>query len=339
MSRKKERFERYISNKFSWNDYLYISSSFEEEKSSFKKLMEQDWEETKSSNTTNPKFKLLLKKLHSQISPDHRNRQRDYIQFINFFSKIASVLILPALITIAFLYYQNNKQIDQLGSWAEIHSPAGARTKFQLPDGTTGWLNSGSSIKYPIQFVQNRGVQLIGEAYFDVAHSKNSKFTVNTKYILVEVLGTKFNVSAFPEDKKVEVALEQGQIKLKNKRLKIEETLKPNEKFTYYREKKKGKIKAIEASDYTCWKDGYLKFRSEKLSNVLKKMERWYNVEFVVSDKQLLEYRYRATFHDESIDEILRLISLTTPIKYQIQTRNANDKNIYTKRKIIIDKQ
>ena len=160
-------------------------------------------------------------------------KQMYFHNFYHAFSKVAVVLIIPALITIAVLSYLSVNSPEKAESWAEIHSPVGSRTKFQLPDGTQGWLNGGSSIKYPINFMKHRSVEISGEAWFDVVHLKSEEFCVITPYFDVKVLGTQFNVIAYDDETTAEVILERGKVLSFGKDQGVKEELKPDQQLVY----------------------------------------------------------------------------------------------------------
>ncbi len=257
--------------------------------------------------------------------------------FASWFTKIAAILIVPLIITSLWLFF-NPIEVERTAS-ARIVSPLGTRTQFILPDGTSGWLNNGSSLQYKSNFFKKREVQLVGEAYFEVVKTKNKNFVVNTPDFAIEVLGTKFNVSAYAEDIESSVVLAEGKVKIDSRKNGISEILKPDEKFSLNKSNKTASISKVSASDHTVWRNGYLKFRNEPLSEVLKKMERWYNVDFQISDEKLMNYRYRANFQNEPVEEILRMISITTPITYTIENRQTDNNGTYKKKHIVIERR
>lgn len=257
--------------------------------------------------------------------------------FTSWFARIAAILIIPLIITSLWLYF-NPIEVETTAS-ATIVSPLGARTQFTLPDGTIGWLNNGSSLEYKSDFNRQREVELVGEAYFEVVKADHKKFVVNTSDFSVEVLGTKFNVSAYEEDMESSVVLEEGKVRIKNSRSGISELLDPDERFSLNKSSKTALITKVSANDFTVWREGQLKFRNEPLREVLKKIERWYNVDLLLTDQKLLNYRFRANFQNEPIEEILRMISITTPISYTIEERLINNKGTYKKKRITIKRK
>ena len=329
-----EVLNRYLNGNYTPDDYQQVKTWFEKngQTEQLDGFIHQNWKEFKEQQPGKD-LNFILQKIQRQI---YLEEKRKKTTLWHFYRQIAAVLLFPVLLVTAYLLINNNNFQD--GAWAEIRSPAGARTQFMLPDGTSGWLNSGSSIQYPVGF-KNREVKITGEAYFDVAKKNNEKFIVQTPALDITVLGTKFNVAAYLEDNFVEVVLEEGKVKLDGKNKAFSEFLSPAERFVLDTNQKKGEISKVDAGIYSAWKDGKLVFRDEPLSEVLKKMERWYNVQFVMEDEQLKTYIYQATFKDETLEEVMRLLAFTAPISYEILDRKLNSDGIYSPKTIIIRKQ
>ncbi|MDP2338055.1 MAG: FecR family protein, partial [Bacteroidota bacterium] len=297
MDTNQEKIRRFTSGKFSFNDYLSVSSYFQKEENNegLKKNMEEEWNKTESTSNNQERLAQLLDKLHHQINLDHIVKANSFQYFYRLFSKIAVVLIIPALITIAVLSYLSINSPEKAESWAEIHSPVGSRTKFQLPDGTQGWLNSGSSIKYPINFIKNRNVEISGEAWFDVVHLKSEEFRVITPYFDVKVLGTQFNVIAYDDETTAEVILEKGKVLVLGKDNEVKGELKPDQQLVYNKSTKELIKTSIDSKNYTSWKDGLLIFRNVPMSEIARRLERKYNTEIILHGDSLKSSIFRAT--------------------------------------------
>ncbi len=325
---------RYLDGSYSPDDYQQLKSWFEKQDSTepLDQLMHKNWQEFEEQ-VPGKDLGFILQKVQRQI---YLNEKRQTKTLWHFYRQVAAVLLFPVLLLTAYLFL-NNQQVPDT-AWAAIHSPVGARTQFQLPDGSSGWLNSGSTIHYPVNFT-NRQVKVTGEAFFDVKPSKEKKFVVQTPALDITVLGTKFNVSAYSEDDFTEVVLEEGSVKLDGKSSTFSESLSPNERFVFDAEQKTGKIATVDAKFHSAWKEGKLVFRDQPLSEVLKKMERWYNVQFVMEDEQLQNYIYQATFENETLEEVLNLLAFTAPISYKIEDRVLNSDGTWSTKKILIRKK
>lgn len=336
MDTNKEKLRRFTSGKFSFNDYLSVSSYFrnEAEDDRLKKSMEADWNETDHTNNHKERLSLVLDKLHYQITMNDKGKANVFHNFQHVFSKVAMVLIIPALLTISVLSYFSIHSSGTFDSWAEIHSPVGSRTKFQLPDGTQGWLNSGSSIKYPVNFMKHRNVEISGEAWFDVVHLQSEDFRVITPYFDVKVLGTQFNVVAYDNETTAEVILEKGKVLLLGKDKKVIEALNPDQHIVYNKSTKALLKTTIDAKAYTSWKDGLLIFRNVPMTEIARRLERRYNTEIIIHGDSLKASIFRATFQDESLDDICKMLSTVAPIKYKIHKREKQPDNTFAKGKV-----
>lgn len=222
-------------------------------------------------------------------------------------------------------------------SYAEIQCPLGVRTKFQLPDGTTGFLNSGSRLKYPVQFIGERKVELTGEAFFDVVHNKDFPFHVNTPNLDIKVLGTTFNVIANEDESTEEIVLQTGKVDVTSIDGKQTASILPNDLLSLDIEKQIFTKRVVNASQYTSWKDGKLEFRNENMQQVARRLSRWYNAEVIVDDALLNNYTFHATFIDEPLDQVLKLLTFTTPISFHEEKRVSDKEGVFQKRKIVLD--
>ena len=326
---------RYLKGNYTPDDYQQVKIWLEEPDyaQQIDQLIHSNWQDFEAQ-PSGKDLNFLLQKVQRKIYLDEKRKKKT---LWHFYRQVAAALLLPVLLVTAYLLLNDNNTFQD-NAWAEIHSPAGARTQFQLPDGTSGWLNSGSSIRYAAGF-KNREVKITGEAFFNVVKKNGEKFIVQTPALNVNVLGTKFNVSAYSEDHLTEIVLEEGKVELEGKYKAFSTILSPAERFVFDTNQKSGEISKVDIQVYTAWKDGKLVFRDEPLSGVLKKMERWYNVRFVMEDETLKNHIYQATFKDETLEEVLRLLAFTAPISYEIQNRKLNADGTYSTKTIIIRKK
>lgn len=299
-------------------------------------MMKDDWKVQLESDTkTLSNYQALLDRVHHRIRLNEDHSVSGF-GWWTAFQRIAAILIVPLLLSFpVYFYLQSNKQLP-VSSFAEIQCPLGVRTMFQLPDGSTGYLNSGSTLRYPVPFVSKREVQLTGEAFFDVIRNTELPFHVYTPNLDIKVLGTTFNVIANDDESTEEVVLQDGEVDVSLQSGKQLAVLKPNEQITLDTEKQTFSKKTVEATQYTSWKEGKLVFRNENMRQVAKRLSRWYNAEVVVDDRKLDDYAFHATFADEPLDEVLRLLSLTTPLVFQEEQRADNSGGVFEKRKIIL---
>lgn len=160
--------------------------------------------------------------------------------------------------------------------------PHGSSSKIVLSDSTVVWLNAGSNLIYPSNFTGNtREVVLFGEAFFNVKGDKNKPFVVQTTAIEIKVLGTKFNISAYPEDNIIQTVLKEGKVSIREigtDKIENEIILVPNQLASFDKKTKLTEIKNVNTDFYTSWTDGLLSFENRDLNRVIKSLERYYNI-------------------------------------------------------------
>jgi len=331
-----ERLQRFFKGKYSRADCLTSEKFFTDitRRGELKGILQNHWAEINREPLPEGNIDHMLHRIHHQIHLEERSGRRQ--GFIAGFQRVAAILIIPLILGFFAVYYtQTNKNPDE-AAMAEIQCPLGVRTKFVLPDGTTGFLNSGSTLEYPVRFTRERNVTLNGEAYFDVAPDKERSFTVTTPHLGTRVLGTQFNVIAYQNENIEEIILKEGVIEVFSHRGKKLETLQPNQKLDLDILTKRYSKSQVEAHQYVSWTEGKLVFRNESLQQVANRLGRWYNVEIEIQDPELLKYALWATFIDEPLEEVLKLLALTAPLCYEEQIRETTEDNIYKKRKVII---
>lgn len=202
--------------------------------------------------------------------------------------------------------------------------PYGRRFSLVLSDNTIVYLNAGSSLKYPVKFIkdQNRRVFLTGEGYFDVTEDKERPFVVTSSTMDVRVLGTKFNVSAYPEDREIHTVLVEGAVSLYSSRDGYDpdkaDKLQPGYKAAWDRFYEKVALEQVDTDIYTGWIDGKLVIKKMPFKNILKKMERHYKVSIENRYGGLNNLVFTGTFDSETVEEALRIFTMETPFEYTI---------------------
>lgn len=220
------------------------------------------------------------------------------------------------------LNYEKGETAKEL-VYNELTVPYGNRFDLVLSDGTEVMLNAGSSIRYPVRFA-NKGIRKVflkGEAYFDVVENTERPFVVHTDEIDVEVLGTKFNISFYPEDEHLNTVLVEGSVKVSsvNGVSGIEDALilAPEQMASWNKEQNEMMVSNVDTELYTAWKNGFLLFRKSSFISIRKKLERHFDI-VIRNEYPLLERQvYTASFEDESIDDILEAFQVDTPFEYE----------------------
>ncbi|AEM71712.1 anti-FecI sigma factor, FecR [Allomuricauda ruestringensis DSM 13258] len=186
--------------------------------------------------------------------------------------------------------------------------PNGKTFQIELSDGTRVQLNAGSSLKYPVNFLEEglRKVFLTGNAYFDVAKNTANPFVVSVDELDVKVLGTEFNISAYEEDENIDVVLVEGAVNMagKNQSQALVE-LVPGQKGSFDPNSKDVLVEEVDTSLYTSWRQGSLVYRELAFNKILKKLERHYNIEIVNNNVELGEEVFNARFDRMEIEEVL----------------------------------
>ena len=261
---------------------------------------------------------------------------------------IGAACILLALFVVIDIYNnkESNTSLANKTAESEITTKKGSRTKVQLPDGSTVWLNSSSKLTYNNQSFGTviREVSLIGEAYFDVIKNKSKPFIIHTAKIDIKVLGTVFNVKCYPGEKTTETCLIRGSVEVSLKERHEKIMMKPNEKLILINEDKILAEKTaltmpqkntatlykpiIELSHLTLypanneivetgWVQNKLVFTKESLEDVASKMQRWYSVTIIIKNEQLRKELLTGIFEKETIQQALKALQYTTRFSYK----------------------
>ncbi|HDZ07436.1 FecR domain-containing protein [Maribacter sp.] len=218
----------------------------------------------------------------------------------------------------------NQKETRQL-VYNTMDVPYGKKFQLVLSDGTEVYLNSGSSLTYPVAFYDQgpRNVVLRGEAYFTVTSDSLRPFTVSTQNIDAKVLGTEFNISSYQDDEHMKVVLVEGSLSVGQSNTSNPSALllKPNQLVSYSYFNKELSKENVDVSSYIAWKDGVLLFKNEDFYYIAKKLERHYDVKIEIKDTQLSKERYTGRFKTETIEEILKAFQRIKGFDYTINEK------------------
>ncbi len=223
------------------------------------------------------------------------------------------------------LIYKDQEEAEETATeelvYNQLTVPYGKRFELELSDGTIAHLNAGSSLKYPIRFLNegNREVFLVGEAYLDVTKDTSRPFLISTSNQLdIQVLGTQFNVSNYPEDATTEVVLVEGSVGLQVNEDDNITVLEPGFKGSFDREHGFISTTPVITNIYTSWVKGDLVFRGMSLDNILKKLERHYNVAITNHNAEFSQKKFNANFGNEPIEVVLNYFKNIYGIDYSI---------------------
>lgn len=330
-----------------------LYSEMKQESTDLEQLISKEWEDISSGSSEINAVK-VLRSIHQKGNFSNSEIVKPKVGLLAIpnrrlfaFSRYAAIFII-AFVTAWYMHSSRNMLSS--GSTTNIKVAYGSKTTIELPDGSVVMLNSGSKLSYSASFgKESRTVVLNGEGFFEVKKNTHIPFYVKTIGMTVKVTGTKFNVKAYPDEKLIETTLVSGSVEIfenKNerhpKRLAI---LKPNQKaifqmgnvvtmelhgknpvVTQSMQKNDGNLIMpiiavevdIKADVLTCWKNNVLNFDNEKLSEISRKLERWYNVEIKIKDESLSNIRFSGKFDKESIQDVLSALAIVHPITYDI---------------------
>ena len=221
------------------------------------------------------------------------------------------------------LVYNDNVNHSGTIKYNTLRIPYGKRFSVQLSDGSSVTLNAGSSLRYPVNFsgVNQREVFLTGEAFFKVAKDSKRPFFVKVEGLEVGVLGTEFNVSAYQEDATSKVVLVEGSVKLSADEKST--IMEPGELANLKRDNNSLEIHKVDTNLYTAWMQGGLVFRNMSFEDILKKMERHYDVKIINNNKELATERFNASFDEAPLIKILEYFKQTYGLSYTQKDDNT----------------
>lgn len=269
-------------------------------------------------------------KLYSSIKSKIHNKEISFWKSgRSAILKIAASIVLFAGVLSGVLFFKGVfSHTSSAMTWNEKSTQIGEKSILTFLDGTKITLNAGSKIKYPTDTDRNlREVYLEGEAYFEVAKDPSRPYLVHSQNITTTVLGTSFNVQAFPEENEIMVSLVEGNVKVSRTNENITEDmvmLNPTQQLIY---SKKNDISIVESFDYqesVGWKDNVIKFNDEPLQKAFIKLERFYGVKFELTNKSKADLKITANFKDDSFKTVAEVIKKLTGLKYKTITEKNN---------------
>lgn len=233
---------------------------------------------------------------------------------------------IAASFIVVFLSIWAGTKLDHLKQrtqYTEVFSPEGQKTRILLPDSSIVLLNGNSQIRYNQNFNEdNRKVELKGEGYFDVRKDLSKQFIVSTSELDVKVFGTSFNVKANDDDQNVEVGLNSGKVRIDRDEKEIAHLI-PGQVANFDKKEQKIYVAKMDINLVSAWTREEMIFQENSLEEIIKYMERWYGVDIKIApellDGELLTFKVKT----ESLNELLNLINILKPIKYQVDGKRV----------------
>lgn len=309
-----------------WNliiTYLKGEATIEEE------MLFQDWISKRDNNDLFVEIKHLWEEVRSEASQcnpdvDHywaimkermHKEEKKRVSISKNIRAVAAVAGILLIMGVSFFFM--NKKSNEKHTYSAING----KSKIILPDSSTVWLNSGTTVSYPGAFAANRYIDLTGEAAFDVVKDDKHPFIVSTYGIDVKVHGTYFNISSYDNQDNITVALKEGSVSILMKD--SESFLKPGEMAVINKKDLSVNIEKADMSLEFFWANESVYFKAKSLGYICQYLEKWYNIEIEVDPDIARSQFYTFTIKDDSLDQILRIMSKINPITYSFE---ENDK-------------
>lgn len=306
------------------------------------------------NNLSNEAMEAKWRNFSDKIStPDEIKEPVPLIKSTKFLNlkwlNLAAIFVI-AIISVSFWFWNDRGGKSATAKQNIVDTKYGSKSKVQMPDGTVVWLNAGSKLTYDEGFGKsNRNINLIGEAFFDVKHDASSPFIIRTRNLRLKVLGTAFNVKAYPEDKTSEASLIRGSLEVSFPNRPTEKILlKPNEKIALVNNNNQLKqnkpdqnktnagleseaetmpiifltkvnyIRSENIIKEVSWVSNKLIFRADKFEDIAREMERWYDIkiEFKNNNSSLRNKKFTGTFKNETFTEAFNALKETYNFKY-----------------------
>lgn len=265
-----------------------------------------------------------------RFQPDRPKAWQKIQQHINspkrkylYFRRIGQIAAAVIFVLLSIWSGTKLERIKQRTQFTEVFSPAGQKIRIILPDSSIVLLNGNSQIRYNQNFNEdNRKVELKGEGYFEVRKDISRQFIVSTSELDIKVFGTSFNVKSYENDQNVEVGLKTGRVGINHDEKEIVQ-LTPGQVATFDKKEQKMEVGKMDINLFSVWTRDEMVFQEESLGEIIKYMERWYGVSIQLApellDGELLTFKVKT----ESLNELLKLINLLKPIKYDIDGKQV----------------
>lgn len=293
------------------------------------------WQASSQFNSSDKsKTEKALEKINRSLDIHKNTPVKTISPFIRYFKVAALWILLFSLGIIASRLIFNTSGYKGQVSDISVMAPMGSKAITFLPDGSKVWLNAGSKIVYSTgENRKVREVKLSGEAYFDVTKDQNKPFIVEAEGLIVMVHGTQFNVKAYPEERSVETTLVEGSVSVNSKDNPSDIViLKPNEQVLFFKATgDRGEslvvTRGIDPQRFTLWINDRLQITGETLGSLAVMLERKYDVKIHFEIPALKELRFTGYIENETIEQVLEMIKISSSVDYKMKEREIWLKN------------
>ncbi|WP_372634378.1 FecR family protein [Fodinibius sp.] len=328
--------QRYVSGRCSASEQRKVEGWMENDPTTRKLVeeVEQIWsltpEEDFEVSVKDAWDRFQVREVRKQTSRQRNDRQHYQMGVL---VRAAAAILLMAFIGWFSWQYIDESNIETVSSISQVEMQSvntenGERAQLTFSDGTVITLNAASSLKYPKAFQEaKREIKLKGEAYFEVASNTEKPFVVHVNNVEVEVVGTKFNVRAWEEDSEVSVGVREGKVAVnsvsEDHRQQKDRVLLTEGQYTSVIEGKGlTHVQNIDIEKHLLWINGGLYFDNTPFKNVFRQIEREFNVDITVEDKDILEVPFTSTFEDVKLEKILKVLSASMKMEYRKEEQN-----------------
>lgn len=280
------------------------------------------WKEVqKETGTYIPNADYYWKKLEERISEreEIKERKENFAIPLKRFRKIVAVASVLIAVSVSISFFLGKSSLNHAVS-TQTYTALNGKSLMTLPDGTSVWLNIGTTLTYKTSFTKERTVELEGEALFDVITNTESPFVVEMNNVSVKVLGTRFNIQAYPEKPDIRVALLEGRVSVLTND--TEAIMNSGEIAYFSKESHSLSIQPNDVMFESSWANKSYTFTAKNLSYISKYLEKWYNVSITLDPTVAESYAYTFTITDEPLETILQIMSRINPITYTFEENN-----------------
>jgi ferric-dicitrate binding protein FerR (iron transport regulator) len=270
--------------------------------------MERNWQQSQDE-TVLLDFEQIRRKIRSRSLKSLANRG------FGFFSRAAAVLLIPLILLTVYLSRQ------EYSGLLTLSTQKGEQTSLILPDGSKVWLNVDTKVRYPIAYgVKSRNIELEGEAYFEVEPNEALPFEVASGALTVRAVGTRFVISAYPEQARVKSSLIQGVIEVASDRMCT--TLKEGQQLVYDKDKASVNILSFDPGQELAWKNDQQAFWLTPFAEVIAKLEKWYNIEIVYEPEEFESETLTVRFEPyETLEHVLQVMAKVHDFSYSVKDK------------------
>ncbi|WP_020529748.1 FecR family protein [Flexithrix dorotheae] len=327
-----EYFVKWVTNPTQANEYFW--KSWISEHPERKELILEAKEIINSINfkhhfsVNNKEYIDIFENIHKGNKSEYYNTKSISWFGNNKYQRYAAVIIVVLIAGFSLILNYNILRIQPSETKVKITSKErntvkGEKLLMKLPDGSEVKLNSETQIRFSENFNKNRReVYLEGEAFFKVTSDTSKPFIIYTGDITTTVLGTSFNISAYPEMETLEVVVVEGKVRVdnnvKNKHKHAQSILLPNDIYTYSKINQTFSTRNADISNRIGWKDGVIIIESASFEEIIKYLERWYGVEFKIEEGIQVQGRFNGRFENKSLEAVLEGLSFSSNITYVI---------------------